>query len=90
MSLTNTEIDEITTSIFESIDDLICNAYCDIDKQCENIVLGIDVLTENSEFLARYEVIQEMSDSLVFCPDLGSGALALAYLHYDLVEKYNL
>jgi hypothetical protein len=90
MSLTNTEIDEITTTIFESIDDLICNAYCDIDKQCENITSGIDILTESNELAVRQDVIQEMSDSLVFCPDLGSGALALAYLHYDLVEKYNL
>lgn len=90
MSLNSTEIDEIVTSIYESIDDLICNAYCNIDKQCENITLGINILTENNESLVRQEVIEEMSDSLVYCPDLGSGALALAYLHYDLVEKYNL
>lgn len=90
MSLNSTEIDEIVTSIYESIDDLICNAYCNIDKQCENITLGINTLTENNESLVRQEVIEEMSDSLVYCPDLGSGALALAYLHYDLVEKYNL
>lgn len=90
MSLNSTEIDEIVTSIYESIDDLICNTYCDIDKQCENITLGINTLTENNESSIRQEVIEEMSDSLVYCPVLGSGALALAYLHYDLVEKYNL
>ena len=90
MSLNSTEIDEIVTSIYESIDDLICNAYCDIDKQCENITLGINTLTENNESSIRQEVIEEMSDSLVYCPDLGSGALALAYLHYDLVQKYRL
>lgn len=86
MRLTNTEIDEITTSIFESIDDLICNAYCDIDKQCENITLGLDKLAENNEPEARQDVIDEISDSLVFCHDLGAGGMALAYLHYDLVQ----
>ena len=90
MSLTDTVIDEIVTSIYESIDDLICNAYCDIDKQCENITLGIDTLTENNLFSVRQDVIEEMSDSLVYCPELGSGSLALAYLHYDLVQKYRL
>lgn len=90
MSLTNTEIDDLATSIFESIDDLICNDYCNIDKQCENILLGMSILTENNKISTRQAVIEEMSDSLVYCPVLGSGALALAYLHYDLVEKYNL
>ena len=86
MSLTSTEIDEITTSIFESIDDLICNAYCDIDKQCENITLGLDKLAENSEPEVRQDVIDEIVDSLFFCHDLGAGGIALAYLHYNLVK----
>lgn len=81
------EISDIMNFIYDASDDLLYNPYCDIDKACDTINIGINKLISHKAFEAKKEILDEFSAMLVDCDDLSAGATALAYLHFDFVSR---